>query len=30
MATAGDYQLKVTAKLAGQEIGIYSKGMKIV
>jgi uncharacterized membrane protein len=30
MSTAGDYQLRVTAKLAGQEIGIYSKGMKIV
>ncbi|HEY3273190.1 MAG TPA: hypothetical protein VGJ92_05475 [Methanocella sp.] len=30
VSTAGDYQLKVTAKLAGKEIGTYSKGMKIV
>jgi hypothetical protein len=30
MSTAGDYQFHVTAKLAGNEIGSYSKGMKIV
>jgi hypothetical protein len=30
VSTAGDYQLTVTAKLAGQEIGHYSKGIKVV
>jgi hypothetical protein len=30
MSTAGDYQLKVTAKLAGQEIGSYTTNMKVV
>jgi hypothetical protein len=30
MSTAGDYQLTVKAKLAGKEIGSYSKGIKIV
>jgi len=30
VSTAGDYQLTVKAKLAGQEIGSYSKGIKIV
>jgi hypothetical protein len=30
MSTAGDYQFTVTAKLAGKDIGSFSKGMKIV
>jgi hypothetical protein len=30
MSTAGDYQLKVTALLAGKEIGSYSGSMKVV
>jgi hypothetical protein len=30
VSTAGDYQLTVTAKLAGEEIGHYSKGIKVV
>jgi hypothetical protein len=30
MSTAGDYQFKVTAKLAGNDIGSFSKSMKVV
>ena len=30
MSTAGDYQLTVTAKLAGKDIGSFSKNMKVV
>jgi hypothetical protein len=30
VSTAGDYQLAATAKLAGQEIGHYSKGIMVV
>lgn len=30
MSTAGDYQFTVTAKLAGRDIGSFSKGIKIV
>ena len=30
MSTAGDYQLKVTAKLANKEIGSYTTALKIV